>query len=86
MYDGPGRVAGRSVEGGSSSLQEHDCRIQQGESNLAAINFNVLPYGCLSFLERRLASLLNGTVADRPQPLLKETIGVKEPCSTSMIL
>ena len=53
---------------------------------LQRINSNVLLFGCLSVLERRLASLLNGTVGDRPQPLLEETIGVKEPCSTSMNL
>ena len=50
-------------------------------------NPRVVLYGCVCLTDRRPASLLRATVADGPHPpLVDNTIGVKEPCSTSMIL
>ena len=40
-----------------------------------------------SLSDKRPANILNATVADEPQPpLVDSTIGVKEPCSTLIIL
>ena len=54
---------------------------------LHRMKFIVVLYGCDSLVEMRLASLLNAIVADGPQPpLVENTMGVKEPCSTTKIL
>ena len=50
-------------------------------------NPNVLLYGCVCLSDRRLPNLLNATVVDETHsPLVHSTVGVKESCSTSMIL
>ena len=51
------------------------------------MKFIIVLYDCDSLVEMWLASLLNAIVADGPQPpLVENTMGVKEPCSTTKIL